>query len=74
MRAAGMKTYRLESIGQRMDWRLPNKPLSQVWGHAKQYVARLRRFPARKAKGTPGGRRRTGGGGERKRAKSAGRG
>jgi hypothetical protein len=25
-----------------MDWRLPNKALAQVWGHAKEYVARLR--------------------------------
>jgi hypothetical protein len=25
-----------------MNWRLPNKALAQVWGHAKEYVARLR--------------------------------
>jgi hypothetical protein len=42
MRAVGIKTYRPESIGQRMDWRLPNKALAHVWGQRKDYVARLR--------------------------------
>jgi hypothetical protein len=42
MRAAGIKTYRLPSVGQEMNWRLPNKTLGEVWGHAKEYVARLR--------------------------------
>jgi hypothetical protein len=42
MRAAGIRTYRFVTDGKRMDWRLPNKALAQVWGHAKEYVARLR--------------------------------
>ena len=50
MRALGIRRYRFVTDGKRMDWRLPNKAVAQVWGHAKEYVAWLRwTLGARKA-------------------------
>jgi hypothetical protein len=80
MRALGIRTYRFITDGKRMDWRLPNKALAQVWGQRKDYVARLRwmlgaptaKFPAEgdsHGPGVPAG----GGGGEEKGGGSEGR-